>query len=256
MFLCACARARACRQSCGTFLCFLDSDDIMDPRRIERQLAAALDSSSPSSSSNSSSPSSPPQTTTKTTKLAPAIIGCNFTRFPSDSTPRYTQWLNSLNDEQLYTHALRELTLIQPTWFFHRSVFDSVDGYDDTPDAPEDLIFFYRHLQLGGRLLKVRGEPLLRYRYSSGSLSWRVSRITLLRVRVRHFVQAVASARADWKAFSIWGAGRGVYSSGGACCFPVVSCRLLAVHYYPNHLTCRLHSLARGCMLSHTKRFR
>jgi hypothetical protein len=37
-----------------------------------------------------------------------------------------------------------------------RKTFDKVGGYDETfPGCPEDLIFFYAHLGLGGGLHKV-----------------------------------------------------------------------------------------------------
>lgn len=52
-----------------------------------------------------------------------------------------------------------------PTWFCHRSVFDKVGGFsEDGKGTPEDLIFFYRHLDLGGKLFRV-DEPLVIYTY-------------------------------------------------------------------------------------------
>ena len=39
---------------------------------------------------------------------------------------------------QLTTHAYKECTVIQPTWFFHRDVFDAVGGYED--EARRDLL--------------------------------------------------------------------------------------------------------------------
>lgn len=59
-----------------------------------------------------------------------------------------------------FTRGARELTLIQPTWFLHRTVFDRVGGYDDRKGVPEDLVFLYQHLYLGGHLLRLN-EPLL-----------------------------------------------------------------------------------------------
>ena len=104
-------------------------------------------------------------------------------RTPEGSTERYMRWCNSLTQEELMSHRFREVTIIQyvllhrvgswrrtltsavvcrvscvdrPTWFMSRKTFDKVGGYDETfPGCPEDLIFFYAHLGLGGGLHKV-----------------------------------------------------------------------------------------------------
>lgn len=87
----------------------------------------------------------------------------NF-RLPADATTRYTDWCNRLTNDQLFTHRFREVTIIQPTWYLSREVFDAVGGYLPDMDQPEDMVFFYKHLSLGGGLYKVPKE-LLYYRY-------------------------------------------------------------------------------------------
>ena len=109
------ARNRAVAQSSGAYLCMLDADDIMMPRRVELQLAFALNHPD-------------------------YLIGCKFTRLPENSTPRYCQWyvfayftnfprLNNMSAEELYTHRFRENTLIQPTFFLSRITFNKIGGY-------------------------------------------------------------------------------------------------------------------------------
>jgi hypothetical protein len=57
------------------------------------------------------------------------LIGSKFTRIPADATPRYSNWLNGMNQEELYTQRFRENTIIQPTFFFHRQVFERAGPY-------------------------------------------------------------------------------------------------------------------------------
>jgi hypothetical protein len=73
--------------------------------------------------------------------------------------------------DQLHHQQLREVTLCQPTWFMARATFDRVGSYvQDHPNQAEDMIFLYRHLQLGGHLVRS-DEPLLMYRFHTGSVT-------------------------------------------------------------------------------------
>lgn len=64
--------------------------------------------------------------------------------------------------EQLFTQQLVETTIIAPTWFCDRSVFDTAGPFDEGgPGTPDDLMFFYRHITLGGTLSKVRLPTVL-----------------------------------------------------------------------------------------------
>nr|CAD7455809.1 unnamed protein product [Timema tahoe] len=104
------------------------------------------------------------------------IIGSNFERLPKDSTIRFTRWANSLKEEQLYRqiYTSHGPTLIMPTWFCDRKVFERVGGFSESgKGTPEDLIFFYRHLDHDGRLFKVP-RCLLVYRYHPGATTFSI----------------------------------------------------------------------------------
>eukprot|EP00730_Choanoeca_flexa_P019572 TRINITY_DN9567_c0_g1_i2.p1 TRINITY_DN9567_c0_g1~~TRINITY_DN9567_c0_g1_i2.p1 ORF type:complete len:424 (+),score=42.27 TRINITY_DN9567_c0_g1_i2:51-1322(+) len=235
------ARNRAVAQSRGSFLCMLDSDDIMMPDRISRQLAAS--------------------------ELMPnAIIGSQVTRLPATATDRYTAWINQTTQQQLITHRFKEVTLITPTWFMPRRVFDKAGGFP--PDLAEDLLFLHQHLAAfaadhghhGDRPwimstsqpLRSQGEkcatgeipekrskivpeiasdwpelaaldssaalsdislfridqPLTIYRHREGSGSYRVSKELLRKIRVELFEQQVLSTLPWREGFTIWGAGK------------------------------------------------
>lgn len=89
--------------SSGSFLCFNDGDDKSLPRRIELQIAAAQERPG-------------------------CLVGCRYVR-DGDCRPRDTYWHNNMTQEQLFTQRLRETTIVQPTWFCERAVFDAVGGY-------------------------------------------------------------------------------------------------------------------------------
>jgi glycosyltransferase involved in cell wall biosynthesis len=169
------ARNEAISSSSGEYLCHLDADDYMDSRRIELQLQLALE------------------------KGKDCLVGCNFNRLPSDSTPYYTDWLNSMNDEDLVLQQFRECTVICPSWFMHRQVFDKVANHrsrcgtrafvENDVDKilkriPEDTFFFLDHLQLGGSLSKVPID-LITYRYTPGSWALGTKKEDLQKVRLR-----------------------------------------------------------------------
>jgi hypothetical protein len=91
-----------------------------------------------------------------TLKKPNSLIGSNFERIPKDATTRYTDWCNRLTEKQLWLHQYRECTVIQPTWFMPREIYDAVGGYDDSePKLPEDLIFFHKMLDLNYSIAKV-----------------------------------------------------------------------------------------------------
>lgn len=86
-----------------------------------------------------------------------------------------------------------------------RGTFEKVGGYDERyPGIPEDMLFFYKHLRLGGGLFKV-DRTLQLYRYHQTSTSGGIHRHTLLQTRARELEETVLK---HWKRFSIWGAGR------------------------------------------------
>ena len=138
------------------------------------------------------------------------LIGSGFVRLPAGSTDHYTTWCNTLTKTQLILQQYREVTVIQPTWFLARQAFDAVGGYcvqqsegTNTP-IPSDLIFFQSHLDHQGLVDRVE-QPLVTYRYLEGSVSWKIPRKDLLRVRLRALERRVLE---QWDHFTIWGAGR------------------------------------------------
>nr|BAC31629.1 unnamed protein product [Mus musculus] len=136
------SKNQAVAQSTGSYLCFLDSDDVMMPQRVRMQYEAA-----------GQHPTS--------------IIGCQVRRDPPDSTERYTRWINHLTSDQLLTQVFTSHgpTVIMPTWFCSRAWFSHVGPFDEGGQGvPEDLLFFYEHLRKGGGVFRV-DHSLLLYRY-------------------------------------------------------------------------------------------
>ncbi|XP_076442714.1 queuosine-tRNA galactosyltransferase-like [Babylonia areolata] len=176
------AKNQAVSQSTGAFLCFLDADDIMHADRVSRQYQAAV-----------ANPS--------------AIVGCGFHRDPEGSTARFTHWANSMTPQQLYTqmYTSHGPTVIMPTWFCARKVFDTVGGFDEGGKGiPEDLIFFLRHLELGGRVMRVE-EDLLTYRYHPLATTFSIPEDTIWNIRMDCLQRRVIDG---YRGFSIWSAGK------------------------------------------------
>lgn len=150
----------------------------------------------------------------KETRRALTIVGSNFVRFPADSTPFYTNWLNHLTPRDMLLQQFRECTIICPSWFYPREVYsrvmrmNGVGFVEKDPTlgrVPEDLIFFLDHLKLGGDLTKVP-RPLVTYRYVHTSWSVGTKALDLQRVRVKYLQERVLCLP-SWDSFSIYGAG-------------------------------------------------
>lgn len=175
------AKNKCILQSTGTYLCFLDADDIMKSERIEQQLAIAQENNY-------------------------MIVGSCYDRIPEGSTKRYTLWSNNLTEDQLYKQIYTSFgpTIINPTWFCSRNVFDKGMFKEYQKGYPEDLEFFYRHLNQNGRLFKVE-KNLLTYRYHESGATFSVHEDTILEMRIKELEQNVLS---KWTSFTIWNAGR------------------------------------------------
>ncbi|OPJ88765.1 UDP-GlcNAc:betaGal beta-1,3-N-acetylglucosaminyltransferase-like protein 1 isoform B [Patagioenas fasciata monilis] len=200
------AKNQAVIQSSGTYLCFLDSDDVMMPQRVRLQHEAAIQHPN-------------------------SIIGCQVRREPVDSTERYTRWINNLTEEQLLTQEQGSLayqilkfqakdsprvggkevftshgpTVIMPTWFCSREWFFHVGKFDEGgKGVPEDLLFFYKHIQMGGEVFRVN-HCLLLYRYHPQAATHAVLEGTIWNHRVRFLEDRVLSS---WTSFTIWNAGK------------------------------------------------
>lgn len=144
----------------------------------------------------------------------PTLVGSNFVRFPTDSTPFYTEWLNKLTQREMMLQQYRECTIICPSWFYSRDIYSRVRtlngmGFIEKDPAlgrvPEDLLFFLDHLSLGGGLAKVE-RPLVTYRYVHTSWSIGTKALDLQRVRIKYLQEKVLSLP-SWSSFSIYGGG-------------------------------------------------
>uniref|UniRef100_A0A336LKZ0 CSON013667 protein n=1 Tax=Culicoides sonorensis TaxID=179676 RepID=A0A336LKZ0_CULSO len=178
----------AVKNSNGNWLCFQDIDDIMMPNRILNQLGAGV------------------------LLGESTIIGSKFIRNPKDSTHRFTKWANNLPPDKLSVqiYTSHGPTLIMPTWFMHRNVFDLVGGFaEDGKGTPEDLIFFYNHLNLGGQLFRIE-EPLLEYTYHSEATSFSVKSETIDNIRLKQLIKSeLNDVKKNYRdGFMIWNAGR------------------------------------------------
>lgn len=176
------AKNQAVEQSRGVYLCFQDIDDVMSPDRVSKQYQAAR------SEQNS-------------------IIGSKFHREPEGSTERFTKWANTLSQDQLYSqiYTSHGPTLIMPTWFCHRSVYNKAGGFSEGgKGVPEDLIFFLRHLEVGGGLCRVDAD-LLMYRYHPGATTFSIHEDTIWEIRMEYIQKQVLD---KWESFTIWNAGK------------------------------------------------
>ncbi|CAG7725459.1 unnamed protein product [Allacma fusca] len=95
-----------------------------------------------------------------------------------------------------------------PTWFCHRNVFERVEMgfHEGGAGVPEDLIFFYKHLNLGGMLQRV-DNSLMVYRYNPNATTFSIKEETIWETRLNQFQQDIMSLPA-WSRFSIYGAGK------------------------------------------------
>ncbi|CAM5097362.1 unnamed protein product [Natator depressus] len=176
------AKNQAVIQSSGTYLCFLDSDDVMMPQRVRLQHEAAIQHPN-------------------------SIIGCQVRREPLDSTERYTRWINNLTPGQLLTQVFTSHgpTVIMPTWFCSREWFCHVGKFNEGgKGVPEDLLFFYEHIRKGGGVFRV-DQCLLQYRYHPQAATHSVLEGTIWNHRVRFLEDR---ALKHWTSFTIWNAGK------------------------------------------------
>lgn len=178
------------------------------------------------------------------------IIGSRFERNPADSTPRYAAWANSLSSKQLNEQVLTSHgpTVIMPTWFCSRETFERVGAFsEDGRGTPEDLLFFYRHLDLGGTVRRL-DEVLLSYRYHPAQTTFSVHEDTIWNLRLQRLQENVLSR---WKetGFTIWNAGkqgRKLYRSlsldlqKSVCAFCDVDAAKIRQAFYIYELVCYL----------------
>ncbi|XP_022517894.2 UDP-GlcNAc:betaGal beta-1,3-N-acetylglucosaminyltransferase-like protein 1 isoform X5 [Astyanax mexicanus] len=96
-------------------------------------------------------------------------------------------------------------TVVMPTWFCSRDWFLKVGPFDEGgKGVPEDLLWFYRSLRLGGSVLRV-DECLLIYRYHQHAATHSVLEETIWTLRVNFLQERVLD---QWDSFTIWNAGK------------------------------------------------
>lgn len=176
------AKNGAVAKSSGEFLCFQDIDDVMLPNRLILQWRVACSNRN-------------------------ALIGSKIIRKPINSTPRFVKWANNLKSEELKTqiYTSNGPTLLMPTWFCHKSVYHKVGGFNESGQGtPEDLIFFYEHLDRGGELIKI-DEDLVIYTYHEGATTVSIDRKTIWDIQIQRLERNVLP---QWQQFTIWNAGK------------------------------------------------
>ncbi|KAI1731171.1 glycosyl transferase family 2 domain-containing protein [Ditylenchus destructor] len=180
------AKNRAIDLSSGRFLCFCDADDINFPDRLADQYALCL---ACEDSEN-------------------CIVGAEFVRFPENSTPRYTEWACSLSQQQLEVQIYTSFgpTLIAPTWFLSRALYDRIGHFDESKRVgfPEDLDFIYRALRNGTSLVKLEKRTIV-YRYHENCSSLSVNENTIWQMRVEEIQRNILD---QLERFTIWNAGK------------------------------------------------
>ncbi|XP_053957923.1 UDP-GlcNAc:betaGal beta-1,3-N-acetylglucosaminyltransferase-like protein 1 [Anastrepha ludens] len=179
-------RNRAIEAATGFYLCFQDIDDEMLPTRIQQQYALARYNKD-------------------------ALIGCKFVRAPANSTCRFARWANELDELKLtlQIYTANGPTVIMPTWLCHRQVYERIpQGFcEHGYGTPEDLIFFYAHLDRGGRVMRVN-DCLLLYRYHPAATTFSIVADTIWQLRMQHLLMHVL-CREPWRSgFTIWNAGK------------------------------------------------
>ncbi|KAH1002816.1 hypothetical protein HUJ04_008868, partial [Dendroctonus ponderosae] len=135
------------------------------------------------------------------------IVGSQFRRDPANSTVRYTKWANNLTQEQLNLQVFTSHgpTVIMPTWFCNRRVFERIGGFCECKKGcPEDLVFFNKHLNMGGQISRV-DEILLVYTYHTGQATFSVNEETIWNIRVQRLEQTILG---KYIKFTIWNAGK------------------------------------------------
>ena len=111
------------------FICLLDSDDVMHKYRVIEQTLYMIYNIDED-------------------KRNRTILGSTFDRDPPDSTWHYSNWANNLTDERLMLERYREITILQPTWFFSLSIWSMVGGYIESPQNETDLNKFKSSLAI------------------------------------------------------------------------------------------------------------
>lgn len=122
---------------------------------------------------------------------------------------KFYQRLKTRNGKNF--HKMQEVftshgpTVIMPTWFCTQEWFCHVGKFNEGgPGVPEDLLFFYDHLEKGGGVIRV-DQCLLQYRYHPQAATHSILEGTIWDHRVQFLEKRVL---ANWTSFTIWNAGK------------------------------------------------
>ncbi|CAI2310757.1 unnamed protein product [Caenorhabditis sp. 36 PRJEB53466] len=183
------AKDCAVRSSTGRFLCFNDADDVSAPERIEKQLQLVRSLSKSDDDL--------------------IFVGGQFNRLPEGSTVRYTKWANSITGDEIrrQVYTSHGPTLVAPTWFISRALFDKVGGFrtDVANGFPEDLDFFYKCLDISKCVFDKVQTDVVMYRYHQNCASHSVNEQTIWEFRLERLKKDYLS---KWDNFTIWSAGK------------------------------------------------
>ncbi|REE25641.1 glycosyl transferase family 2 [Winogradskyella pacifica] len=119
----------AYKQSSGTYITRMDSDDMMTPIRLETMVSNLE----------------------KHGRKHLAVGQVKYFRADglSDGFARYEQWLNSLTVEgENYSEIYKECVIPSPCWMLHRDDFDACDGFNSNI-YPEDYELAFRFYKAG-----------------------------------------------------------------------------------------------------------
>lgn len=141
------ARNHGLRHAAGEFIVFLDSDDLLLPRYVERQLgflAAHPDI---------------------------AVVYCDAELFGAGVAPgvRFLDQCPS-SGEVTFTSLVEQRCTVLTTVMARRSALEAVGGYDETLRSSEDFELWLR-LVKGGFRIDYQRELLARHRIRAGSLT-------------------------------------------------------------------------------------
>lgn len=154
----------------GRYVARMDSDDLMDPRRIEIQVgyleqAGDFD------------------------LIGTRVRMISDSGFLSSGVLRYEKWTNSLiSHDEIVRDIFVESPIVHPTFFTRRKLFEELGGYRETPWA-EDYDFLLRAHLKGATFGKVEDELLL-WRDSEGRLlrsDERCSRGAMFKAKAHYF---------------------------------------------------------------------
>ncbi|EPR73626.1 glycosyl transferase, group 2 family protein [Winogradskyella psychrotolerans RS-3] len=177
----------AYKQSSGTYITRMDSDDIMTAIRLETMVNSLE----------------------KHGRKHLAVGQVNYFRADglSDGFTRYEHWLNSLTAEGTnYSDIYKECVIPSPCWMSHRDDFDACDGFNSNI-YPEDYELAFRFYKAGYNCIPC-DKVLLHWR----DYSTRTSRThehyaenSFLDLKVHYFLELNYNAT---RPLAIWGAGK------------------------------------------------